>query len=164
MRKSKLLMVAVIAATAMNAQTVTPVVVSSQGGFAAGSAGSISWTIGEPLSETKQSGSHLTTQGFHQADLGIANLLREQGNEAAVLVYPNPVREKLSVNFSDLPANEYLLRLTDGLGRIISDRSFVPSPGAGSIELDVAKLANAAYYIEISGGDFRKTVKIIKTN
>ncbi len=51
------------------AQSLSPQVVASGGGYATGGGYSLSYTIGEPVTATLTGGSNILTQGFHQPDL-----------------------------------------------------------------------------------------------
>jgi hypothetical protein len=164
MIKHQLVLLALVSVFRAEAQTVTPVLVSSHGGFATAAGGSIAWSIGEPLSETRQTGTNIITQGFHQPDLNVATLIAEQGSGAEVLVFPNPVQESLAVSLQGLPEGTYRLRLTDALGKLIDEREVTPSMERQSLELNVARLASASYYLVVDSEQLHKTIKIVKTN
>lgn len=144
------------------AQTVTPVVVATDGGFYSGSQGSIAWTIGEPVSETYSSG-NITTMGFHQTELELATLLKEQENGGKFLVYPNPVLDLLKIDFSGIKGDDYHLEVTDALGKIILSTNVKLSEGIKFHQLSLAQFAAGTYFLIISGNEFNKTVKINKT-
>ncbi len=50
----------------LNAQTLSPQVIASSGGYQSNTAGSLSFTIGETNTQTLSSATHLLTQGFQQ--------------------------------------------------------------------------------------------------
>lgn len=52
-------------------QTLSPVIVSSAGGYATGATASLSWTLGEIATETLSNGSYILTQGFQQPVEGL---------------------------------------------------------------------------------------------
>ena len=55
----------------INAQEV----VSAGGGDFTNSSLSVSWTIGEPITETYSVGSNILTQGFHQSKLSVIGIM-----------------------------------------------------------------------------------------
>jgi len=57
----------VLIASSIHAQTLSPSVVASGGGYASNATGSLSSTIGEPVNTTLTSGSIMLTQGFQQS-------------------------------------------------------------------------------------------------
>ncbi|MBL7930725.1 MAG: T9SS type A sorting domain-containing protein [Bacteroidia bacterium] len=145
------------------AQTVTPVVVAADGGFYSGSQGSVAWTIGEPVSETYSSG-NITTMGFQQTELELATLLEEQQNGGNFLVYPNPVADLLNIDFSGINRDDYNLKVTDVLGKIVLTSKVNLSEEINFHQISLAQFAAGTYFLIISGNNFNKTVKINKTN
>ena len=148
----------------VKAQTVTPTVYSNGGNYNSAAGGSISWTVGEPISETYTTSSNKTTMGFHQPELGVATLIKEQGGDKEVLVYPNPVKEALTINFSDLENGNYKVQLLDATGKLLFTNDLEINDPSKKIELNVSPYAEGNYFLKISNSSFNKTVKIIKTN
>ena len=143
-------------------QTVTPVVLSNQGGFSALSGGSIAWTIGEPVSESYTNPTKITTMGFHQPELGIVTLIAEQGADQNILVFPNPVKDVLSINFSGLKSGNYSLELIDNLGKLIFKSETAVSQSKQTYQLKVNEIAAGNYFLRVDSENFSKTVKINK--
>ena len=161
--KQKLLFTIALAVTLVyKSQTVTPVVLSNQGGFSALSGGSVSWTIGEPVSETYTTATKITTMGFHQPELSIITLIAEQGADQNILVYPNPVKDVLTVNFSGLKAGTYNLELLDGIGKLIFKTETTISATSQTYQLKVNEVAAGNYFLKVDNANFSKTVKINK--
>lgn len=52
-----------------DAQSLSPTVVASQGGYFSTPTVSIEWTLGEVMSETFDAQNHFLTQGFHQPNI-----------------------------------------------------------------------------------------------
>jgi hypothetical protein len=71
MKKLTWLLVMVIAVQFLSAQSLSPTVVASSGGYFEGTGASLSWTLGEIATETFSSGNLILTQGFQQP-IGIA--------------------------------------------------------------------------------------------
>ncbi len=146
------------------AQTVAPTVFASDGGYSQNAAGSISWSIGEPVSETYNSASYKTTMGFHQPEIDIINMIAEQGNEASILVYPNPVNDELKINFSRMNEGDYSIEIIDAIGKLIYRTNTVVSGSSKTTILRLDEYASANYFVVISGKNFQKNIKITKTN
>lgn len=144
------------------AQTVTPTVISNNGGYSTAAQGSIAWTIGEPISETYNSGANITTMGFHQPELGLATLIKQNSNQAELLVYPNPVKESLTVSFKDMENGTYKYDLVDDLGKLIYQSETSINDQNKAIDLNMSKYAAGNYFIRISNSKINKTVKITK--
>ena len=162
-KRSTFLIILFFLAFAAYSQTVTPTVMSSNGGYSQVSQGSIAWTIGEPISETYTSSTNITTNGFHQTEeLGLATLIKEQGDNAAILVYPNPVLDKLTVNLGNIQNGNYQLELVDALGRILLKTETSVAEQSNRLILSLNELAGGVYYLKISKDTFIKTIKINK--
>ena len=164
MRKQNILFSLCIVSSLLRSQTVTPMVYSNQGGYNVAAGGSISWTIGEPISETYTTTTKITTMGFHQPELGIATLINEQGQDKNILVYPNPVSEVLSVSFKDLESNTYQLELLDATGKLVYVVDVKITEHTSPIHMNMSKYAAGNYYLRITNPSFIKTVKLNKTH
>ena len=66
MKKLIILTLSVIISTVVSAQTLSPKVTPSAGGYFTGGGNSLSWTMGETFNTTLQSGNTMLTQGFQQ--------------------------------------------------------------------------------------------------
>lgn len=143
-------------------QSLAPTVIATDGGFSTALSGTLSWTLGEPVSETFTNTNNILTQGFHQPDI----LLVSTAGPKFVLnpiVYPNPARSVIFIDLSQLPKGEYSIELFDLLGKKITDRIYqggLITP----LSLQVADLANGLYLLTISTSDFNQSFKVIKAN
>lgn len=146
------------------AQTVTPVVYSNQGGYNVASGGSISWTIGEPISETYTTSTKMTTMGFHQPELGVATLIKEQGNTVDILVFPNPVKDALTISFKDLDNGVYKMELFDDVGKLIYKTEMDIKEDSKLVNINMAQYAAGNYYLRVANPNLNRTVKLTKTN
>lgn len=164
MRKRNVLLGLCIATCVVKAQTVTPTVYSNQGGYNVAAGGSISWTVGEPVSETYTSTANITTMGFHQPELGIATLIKEHGEGAELLIYPNPVKESLTVSFKDLENGVYKINLFDDLGKLVFKTETEIKQDSKLINLDMTLYAAGNYYLRVANANLNKTVKVTKTH
>jgi hypothetical protein len=150
---------------AAKAQTVTPVVLSNQGGYSVVSGNSISWTVGEPVSETYSTTNNIATMGFHQPEIGLLTMLSQQsGDPGSVLVYPNPVRDLLTVNFKGMDEGQYSLVLFDNLGKLISRSDASITSSNQLVQLKINEVAAGNYFLQIENRSFNKTIKINKIN
>ncbi len=163
MRNLNILLGLCFATCVVKAQTVTPTVYSNQGGYNVAAGGSISWTIGEPVSETYTTSTNKTTMGFHQPELGVATLIKQQGNDVELLVFPNPVRESLTVSFNDLENGVYKMELFDDLGKMVFKTETEIKADSKMVNLNMSQYAAGNYYLRVANPNLNKTVKIIKT-
>ena len=164
-KRPKLLFLLLFAVYTISSQTVTPTVISGNGGYSQSAQGSVAWTIGEPVSETYTSSTIITTMGFHQPEeLDLTSLIKEQGNDKTILVYPNPVQKDLIINFGGIENGEYQLELVDGLGRMMLKTETSVEEQSKLLVLSLKDLSGGNYYLKISRNAFSKTIKINKLN
>lgn len=147
------------------AQTLSPQVISTAGDYSVGSNGSLSWTIGETITETYTNGNNILTQGFQQ-DTTIIVKIQDLNISFLVSVYPNPANDYLVVEFLS-PFNTGInIDLFDMQGKKISAGSLPPSNGSTTVkkQVDIKNFASADYLLNITSANGRliKSYKIIK--
>jgi hypothetical protein len=112
--------------------TLKPDVVTTTGGYYANSAGSLSWTMGEPISETISDSNNTLTQGFQQGSYFVVSVVDELAKPSInISVYPNPVSSLLNIKSN---SNDPLrAELVDLQGRTVYEQVF--ENGQGQIDL-----------------------------
>ena len=90
--KKQLVLLLLICSAAVQAQSLSPQVLSSGGGYAEGASLSLSYTIGEIAVETLTGTSLVLTQGFQQPlDVGGTFTPESMYPDWKVQTWPNPV-------------------------------------------------------------------------
>src|SRR6478736_1254128 len=75
------------------AQSISPDVVASAGDYFLSASGSVSWTIGEPVTDTYTASSNILTKGFQQpVTIDLASV-EENSGAGLFAAYPNPVED-----------------------------------------------------------------------
>jgi hypothetical protein len=151
-----------LASAACTAQSLQPAVIASDGGFATVSTGSISWTLGETVTETFTSPGNYLTQGFHQPRLLMVGVVG-QVLPVNAGVYPNPTAAFLNINLSRLAGGEYSIALFDVVGNKVQYTTAMGKGGQTTV-LDLSGLADGIYLLTISGSNFNQSFKVTKTN
>jgi hypothetical protein len=78
--------------------------------------------------------------------------VRVDMNEAYTLsVYPNPVTDKVNIEFNCAELKPLNFQLMDAAGRIIAIKEVMPSPGSNKVEWNISSLPSATYYIQLHG-------------
>ncbi len=105
------------------AQSLSPVVIASTGGFSSNSNGSLSYTVGEmTMVQTFSAGNNILTQGFQQPNDVVIGLLEiSSGEYGSLVVYPNPAVDNFSYGFEMPEAGKVSFRVFDQLGQIVTD-------------------------------------------
>ena len=115
----------------------------------------MTYTIGEPLTNTLVGGTATFTQGFHQGTLTVTSV-REELAAAALSVHPNPAVDVLTVTTSAAGAQWHLHTLD---GKAVMHGTLQQ----GHNSIDVTALAQATYMLTVVAPN-RKTnaYRIIK--
>jgi hypothetical protein len=141
-------------------QSVTPEVIAASGDFSSGSTATLSWTLGEIMTETFSNGTNFLTQGFQQPFTQNSTGIFVATNKTAS-VFPNPAHEQL---FIQLPPSKesYYVSISDISGREIENKklncSFIPQ------SLDLGALPPGVYMITLHSPELSapSVFKIIK--
>lgn len=137
------------------------VAVTSSGGNATGSGGSVSYTMGQIAYSTITGAGGSVAQGVQQPfEISVVTALPEaKGISLICTVYPNPVTDKLILKFdNEFPLN-YFAWLYDSQGRQIEEIKLV----ANETSIDMSKLVIGSYFLKVIHLDNEvKTFKIIK--
>ena len=137
------------------AQTIDRHVAASSGKQYSTSAGSMAYTIGEPLTNTLVGGTATFTQGFHQGTINITSV-RQQLPVAAINVYPNPTVNAVQVQYGGKVA-QWQLHTIDG--KLITQGQLAQ----GTNSIDMMPLAQATYLLTVTDGNRqRNTYRIQK--
>jgi hypothetical protein len=156
-------MMVMIASSHLKAQSFAPDVIGSAGTYVSTASGSMSWTIGEAITETGSSVNNFFTQGFQQPDsLIVTGILPV--NETKISVYPNPVVNNLIVS---LPASSgnYSVEVYDMQGQLLQRENIESSTGQ-SFDISFAGLSNGIYLVNIIHAEthLMNSYKINKVN
>ena len=134
----------VLMSSGLAAQFVSPEVLGAAGTHQAAAATQVSWTIGEPITETFSSAANDLTQGFHQSNLTVT-AIDELPPDFALDVYPNPASEDLNVRWTGQPL-DMELNLVDLHGRSVRTLS-LKQVNLGKI--DVSGVSQGTYFLQV---------------
>jgi len=132
-------------------------VISSQGESYSNSSGSIDFTVGEPVTFTGTDGSNSITQGFHQTNWSVVDIIHHSPDFEAS-IYPNPTSELMHIKTSDF--NNVHYTLYDSKGKLVIQNELAGALSA----IQIAKLAPGKYSLTLyRQKELLKTFKLIKT-
>ena len=123
-------------------------VIATAGEFGTSSEGSLSWTLGEVVSETVSTPDFQLTQGFQQVQEGFLGLSNES-NSNDLFIYPNPFNSEVNVVTNDL-YGQYSLIIFDYQTKIILERDILFSPACNQMTLNLSMLPAGFYYVELT--------------
>jgi hypothetical protein len=141
------------------AQSLTPTVVSSTGDYYVGSAATLSWTLGEVVTDTYNGTSNQLTQGFHQPDLRFS-VLEDLATEMTLNLYPNPTNGLVSFEVKN-NLNTLQVSILDLSGRIIYNSTYAAE---SVLQIDMSSYASGIYFMHVTSETNQKikTLKIEK--
>ena len=136
--------------------------VSPTGGEAIGTAGSVSYTVGQLdyVTDTGPNGS--VAQGVQQPwEISTVVSITSESMTLQVKAYPNPVVEQLFLELEALGTGDYAYRLTDLHGKVLRSGSM----DALRTMIPVSEYAAGAYLLTVTHNQTTvKVFKIIKPN
>lgn len=138
-------------------QTNTLQVIGSAGNTAVNANTQLSWTIGEPITNTATNTNSILTQGFNQSVLVITATDEKQNSN--ITISPNPTADfaTININENDLKNAQYLLH--DINGKLILQRKIKDT----QTKISFTELANSTYFVKVlTDNQKTKTFKIIK--
>jgi len=158
MKKLSILVSMLFVAFIVNAQSITPEVVSNGGDYFANSNYSIAWTIGEPVVETAVGTNNTLTQGFHQGLYTLVNI-DKQINNTEIKVYPNPTSDYINIDIDGVNSSDYQIQLFDNLGKLLVNKSYEDCK-----QVSLQRYAKSTYYLKVLNAKENKfdSYKILK--
>ncbi len=107
----------------LTAQKVPRKLISVSGNRVKSAGYYLSWSVGEPVISTLSSGSFILTQGFQQPSLTGPLSPKPLPEDDFIDVYPNPVRNDLTVLFAIKKIHEYFIEVIGMDGRKLHVRN-----------------------------------------
>jgi hypothetical protein len=134
-------------------------VIASGGSYFSNARNSISYTMGETISETFSGQNLIITQGFQQPQI-IVTSVYQIDEYMDISAFPNPVEQVLNLDISDHKHRmEYMLYNQEGkilMKKEISEEHTI---------IPLQKLQDGTYILKITRGDkLVKSIQIVKLN
>ena len=104
--------------TFLFAQSQDQYVISAQGGISESATVTLSWTIGDLITETVTEDDASLTQGFHQPAITVRETTAELNADFVATVYPNPFEGDLTLDIENAGL-EYDMQIMDMTGKFI---------------------------------------------
>jgi len=163
----KKILIAILAVTAVIqtfGQNARLDVIASSGDFFSNSSNSVSWTLGECITETFSSSGNTLTQGFQQSLYVVTSIDELMVEGISVKAYPNPVSDfiNISVKSDNAVLKNIGIELYDSQGKIL----FMDKFSNDLIRLDMKNYSNGFYVLKVKGPESKnlQNFKIQKIN
>jgi len=118
-------------------------VIASGGDYFENSSVSISWTLGEPVTETITDGTNILTQGFQQSKLTTTEIFNINTEKFDINLFPNPTLNIINIQTSDFENLTY--NISDTNGKLLKEGKLISE----NTEIFVNKLPAAVYFFTI---------------
>ena len=142
------------------AQSVSPEVMATAGAHFAIPSIQISWTLGEPITQTLTNSSAQLTQGFQQSNISVVGT-SDYDFSYSVSAFPNPTIDVVRIVLSD-NVSEGSLSIVDPTGKTILVKDITES----EFQLDFAGYAQGTYLLNLmnENGILLHMVRLQKLN
>lgn len=145
---------------AAGAQVIlAPSVIAAGGNYTESGQISISWTLGELAVRTLAGGNMILTQGFQQPfDTDVGN--GPETRNWNITVYPNPVKDVLTIRFGMEKAADFLVQVQDVTGRVLAVEQHSRVLPGDMVQLNTSGYSEGIYFIKLSSPE-RDQIKVI---
>lgn len=133
------------------------------GGTSVGSAGSVTYSLGQVAVQSVTGGDKSVTEGVQQPyEIQTVGVDNYEGVELDAMAYPNPTQDFLNLRISnyEIPEEGLIARLYDVNGRLLKEK-LVTGP---ETRIDMGTYASSSYQLVVTDGKRRlKTFKVVKS-
>ncbi len=139
-----------------HAQTLSPVVISSSGGFYSAGGNTLSVTVAEmTMVKTFTQPSNILTQGFQQPEQLTTSVQENQAVQGEVVVYPNPSNGQFNISYNALNDGDYMVKIYNMVGQVVFDQTYGGTFGSNIISLNIGQFGQGIYMLELRSSDFK---------
>jgi hypothetical protein len=140
----------------MSAQTLSPVAISSSGGFYTAGANSLSFTVAEmTMVQSFIQPSSMLTQGFQQPEQLTTGVAENEAVQGEVVVYPNPSAGQFNISYNAPGDGDYQVKIYNMAGQMVFDQSYGAIFGLNTIQFDIGQFGQGIYMLELSSTDLK---------
>jgi len=143
-------------------QAINPYVIASAGGYFNSSNVQLSWTLGELVTSTFNSGNFILTQGFQQNSYINISVKETENNPFKLIVFPNPAENIIYVSWEYIEETDLIIEITDYHGKNVYSNIVNSSKNLEII--DIKGLASSVYMLHVTPvhKSWKKHLKFIK--
>jgi hypothetical protein len=127
---------------------------NATGGNAAGSGGTVSYSVGQMVYTTEVANAGSVAQGVQHAYEILTVGVKETLPDISIGVYPNPTADNLTLQVGDIGKQKLSYQLCDLQGKLINSGSLI----APQTQLITSGLAPASYFLHVLNSE-NKTVQ-----
>lgn len=135
--------------------------INTAGGDGSGNGGTVSFSIGQPIYQTRSGSNGSAAEGVQQPyEISVLSVTEGvEGINLIVQAYPNPTADYLTINILDYEISNLSYQLYDIQGRLLQNEQIVSS----QTNIVMSNLVSATYIIKVMQKNKElKSFKIIK--
>ncbi len=138
------------------AQTLSPTVISSSGGYFTSANASLSFTVAEmTMVNTFTSTNNILTQGFQQPEDYLVGITETPVFKGEVLIYPNPSNGNFILSYVSNYSSDNIIKLYNLLGQVVFTKTVVQVNGLNTVNFDIRNLNQGIYLLELTLMDLK---------
>lgn len=149
MKKLLLFITALCVCAVSIAQTLSPTVVASSGGYFTSASGSLSTTIGETMVQTFSTPGNILTQGFQQPEDFAVSIAENNPSSGDVMIYPNPTNGQFYLSFVSDKEKESDIKLFNVIGQVVLTKCISIAKGLNTVKFDLSNYSQGIYMLEL---------------
>ena len=81
-----------------------------------------------------------------------------------VSIYPNPVQNKLNLNFTSEKAMTVQVEIVDNEGKVVATQQVQVATGASTQSINTVSLSNGSYYVRLVSTEGETELKFVNAN
>jgi hypothetical protein len=140
----------------VKAQTLSPVVISSSGGYYSAGGNSLSVTVAEmTMVQSFIQPTNMLTQGFQQPEQLTTGIAETETVQGEVIVFPNPNNGQFNISYNALNNGQYQVKIFNMVGQIVFAQSYGADAGINTISLSIGQFGQGIYMLEFSSTDLK---------
>ena len=156
----------VLTCLTLQAQNLSPSVISAGGGYAAEDIGSLSYTIAEmTMTETFAQGLFILSQGFQQPAVITVSTTDLEITPGDIVLHPNPTSGQITLSYQSGTTSRNSVKIFNLFGTVILSERFAAQCGLNTITYDLSQYSRGIYILEmVTEQHDRKIVSVHKIN
>jgi len=135
----------------LHAQTLSPTVISSSGGYFTSASASLSFTVAEmTMVQTFTSPGNILTQGFQQPEDLTVSISETPTVSGDVSIYPNPTNGAFTLSYLCNDNSETTIKLYNIVGQLMLSIPVTQVAGLNTYKFDINSFSQGIYMLELT--------------
>jgi len=135
----------------LQAQTLSPTVISSSGGFYTSANAMLSFTVAEmTMVQTFTTAGNILTQGFQQPEDMSVSIQETPTVSGVIMIYPNPTIGNFTLSYVSNENAETTINLYNIVGQVVLSKSVSQVKGLNTVNFDISSFSQGIYMLELT--------------